>query len=323
MFIIIGCSGLLFLLSLANQKEPGFGATTDVEAIDAELGVVHFMSLNLDNWNEYVKKLSTSNRPVILHIGNSQTQSINQFSNGDSNFVSFLNLLDSVHLHAAATLPNLNMSEANLLFDNILEKIAIDKLYLPLFFDDFRETGLRSGLEVFTSNRDTVINHIRIGKKAEEYILQIGFVKTIYDFKDALRSSLYVGAYRIRNTIFGIKPTTVRRKSPPAYNENWNELVGIIQTAENFNIDVVLYIPPIRGDYEIPYDYNEYQKFKEELQTLTRYEHVELFNFENGVGPELWGKKAGTSLSGEEEIDFMHFTASGHRALSKLLKSTY
>jgi hypothetical protein len=67
---------------------------------------------------------------------------------------------------------------------------------------------------------------------------------------------------------------------------------------------------------EIPYDKNEYAKFKSDIELLAKHYRVEFSNFENLVPPNYWGSKDSTTLDKKQEIDFMHFQAEGHDLLA-------
>ena len=100
---------------------------------------------------------------------------------------------------------------------------------------------------------------------------------------------------------------------------NIQALNEILFTAQDKNIDILLYIAPIRNDIKIPYNLVEYENFKEEVRGVaSKYNNVVFENLEDLVPPEYWGSKVSTSFNGSlEEVDFMHFQAGGHKILAE------
>ena len=84
-------------------------------------------------------------------------------------------------------------------------------------------------------------------------------------------------------------------------------------------VEVVVYIPPIRSDIKIPYNLTEYNNFKKEIKDIAEEYQVNFNSLENIVPSEFWGRKTSTSLRGEDEVDFMHFQAEGHRLLAEAI----
>ena len=67
---------------------------------------------------------------------------------------------------------------------------------------------------------------------------------------------------------------------------------------------------------------NEYEEFKKTAFDLTTKYGAVFLNLENLVEGKYWGEKDSTSLSSNNELDFMHFQFQGHKILSnKLSKS--
>jgi len=321
---------LICALSFLKTIEPGKGETTDVPAYNSNGHLIHMMDVSDTIMKKIISQNSVSKKSTILHLGNSQTQSINQFKFGQTNFISKLSHLDTSHHYIASTLPNINLEEVKFLFDLWDQNIEIDKLLIPVFFDDLRETGLRNSVLRFNCchDKDSSDNYdldnksffsinYRIGEAIDlnftDWLSNFSF----YSVKSEIRSQLFVYLYKMRNTIFRIKPTTERKMIAPSYEKNWRALESLILDSKKKNILTFLYIPPIRNDVQPPYDLIEYNEFKEKLNLISENNsNVYLMNFENIVPYEFWGMKAGTSLENLMEIDFMHFRDEGHQILA-------
>ena len=98
-----------------------------------------------------------------------------------------------------------------------------------------------------------------------------------------------------------------------------NALDNILSLSAEKNIQVLLYIPPLRDDYPRPYVPEEYSDFKETLISVSSKYSVNVFDFESVVPNELWGLKESTGVSNDTELDFMHFQAEGHKKLSNAI----
>ena len=109
---------------------------------------------------------------------------------------------------------------------------------------------------------------------------------------------------------------------PQRYEYNMHALELIIEECIKSNIKVLLYIPPIRSDITIPYDRNDYTKYKSTVESLTKKYPNKVFykNFEGIIPGNLWGYKEATNLKNDREVDFMHFQYRGHQILADSLQ---
>ena len=77
---------------------------------------------------------------------------------------------------------------------------------------------------------------------------------------------------------------------------------------------------PIRNDFKIPYDIEDYNNFKK-FKKYSNPEFNKIFNFRKYCTKSFVGRKDPTSISKDNEIDFMHFQEPGHKILSETLYS--
>jgi hypothetical protein len=134
-----------------------------------------------------------------------------------------------------------------------------------------------------------------------------------------MRGQFFLGLYRLRNTLLGIDAQTRRRMLRPSYQANLDAIGEMLAQARQENIDVLVYIVPIRGDLALPYDPAEYAAFRADIQRLCDFSGAEMLNLEDLVPPQFWGRKDATGLGGQAELDFMHFQYPGHRRLAETL----
>ena len=119
------------------------------------------------------------------------------------------------------------------------------------------------------------------------------------------------------NYIFQIDPTTIRKMLPGQYSKNLNALKALLELTNKNNIKTLIYIVPIRNDIKIPYDIDEYMKFKKEVDQIASSKNIRFKNLENLIPSNMWGKKGSTTVKNKDEIDFMHFKSDGHRLLAE------
>lgn len=99
---------------------------------------------------------------------------------------------------------------------------------------------------------------------------------------------------------------------------------AILQTAATSGVRVLVYVAPIGSDRgERPYVETEYQRFKADIAALARSYGADLENFENLIPEPLWGFKGSTTVDHSIELDFMHFTAAGHRVLAEQIEQRF
>ena len=138
--------------------------------------------------------------------------------------------------------------------------------------------------------------------------------------RETMRGNLFNWIYMLRNTIFGIRPGTVRPMISQNYLKNFSALKAILDISQSNNIEVYMYIPPIRSDVPLPYNTYENEKFKLDLKRLVdNYSNVKLKDYSSIVPGKFWGYKDPTNFIDKSDVDFMHFQYGGHQILSDSL----
>jgi hypothetical protein len=295
-------------------------------------------------------------RPVILNLGNSQTHSINQMKKGEVTYVELLHnrLKNENYDLLCNSLPNINIQEFLLLFEYWKTKLDIKAVVIPLFMDDLRETGIRdvfienlrntsfrladsafpiakkinkelSSFSVTTNENadnddDMKALHATVQERVElEFNAWLSKNTTVWDNRKNVRGDLFNWMYNFRNSLFGITASTRRKLMPSRYNDNMEALKAIIASAKRSGIKLLLYIPPIRKDVDLPYDETEYASFTREIETISVREQLEYKNLDAIIPGQYWGFKAATTVGGKKELDFMHFQFAGHKILADSL----
>lgn len=357
--IIIGSLIGLFLISKITKSKLDFenmalGEETQAYYAQNEDYPLHLEKLkpeSLNQFNEGWRK--RGQKDVALVLGNSQTHSINQMQKGDVTYVEklFLDYKDSLDV-LTISYPNANLQEFYYTFNYALLEFPLQTLILPVFMDDLREDGLRevylkgitedkyflkdtSALSILinkeiaafqvkeeeTTDTDNAALRETYQKKSETYLDDALSQKwSLWGNRKKARGQIFTSLYNLRNTAFGINAQTKRKMIPPNYKKNMKALDLILNLAKSKEVQVLLYIPPIRQDVEVPYNLKEYAKFKSEVETLSKkYSNVTFANLETIVPAKYWGVKKSTNTSGKTELDFMHFQYEGHNRLYEAL----
>lgn len=290
-------------------------------------------------------KGNSSNR--ILWLGNSQLHTINQYRPNDHLAPYWLH--HSLNQDACAwvngiSLPNANFQEylTLLTYATLSNKPSI--VVLSLVFDDLREDGLRDDFRILQSetmheklalsdagidilkkltansvNEENMTNNQGLEGFVQKHFedaltAYLGIHLPIWNERPNLRAKLMTDLYFLRNFVLGIKSTSTRKQIPNRYKKNMAALEATFNLLKHAKIPTIAYIAPIRGDINIPYDAQEYNAWKNQINQLTEIYKIDLLNIEAIVPSEKWGTYHA------DEIDFMHFQGDGHKILSRAIE---
>jgi hypothetical protein len=300
---------------------------------------------------------SRAPKSAALWLGNSQVHAVNQLQPGQVNAAPILfSSLSAQGLDLLTfSLPNANLQEHYVMFEYLRQHMPLKVLILPVCFDDMREEGVRSP-DVSDFVHDAETRRILIGSDIGRRIIKSastassgdgnsnmsnetkGITGTIQEqvekdlnawleehsrlwrARPEIRGWLFYSVlYPLRNSLLGIKPSTTRKMIRSRYSNNRAALEETLRSAGVAGIRVALYIVPLRGGAEIPYDAVEYANFKVDIETLANRYGVTFENMESLVPNAAWGTKGSTTLAADEEVDYMHFSYSGHEILAHAL----
>ena len=292
-------------------------------------------------------------KQTLLWLGNSQLHGINQYKKGDRNAVEALHIALQPNGKdvIAFSLPNANLQEHYLLFAYFVEHFQLNQLLIPVFLDDTRENGIRNTLVDVPIDQATrqVLASTSIGERILEQTADntpsatssassetSGIRATIQEkaetaitgwltahsqtwrSREQARGDIYLLLYNTRNKIFGIRPESQRKIIPANYQANMAAFESILSLAQQKNIQVQVYIPPIRNDISLPYDPKEYSSFKQYVSELCKKHNAAYVNLEKTVPDQYW-KINKPGKNGASTLDFMHFEAPGHEILADTL----
>ena len=330
--------------------------TTTVYAKDVQDRSIHISSIDSLNKQTILHVWNINgNKNVSLVLGNSQAHSINQIKTNDVNYLEFLDKNIGDRQIIGNTYPNASLQDFLIAYFYWKNILPVKDVFIPLFFDDMRElNGINYDFypllvkENFKFNSDNeLLNKLNLNFKAksdkidssktekkstqdltEEFFNRFlnKHWELVWGKRKDIQSLIYSQLYLFRNYIFNITPSSVRKKIPERYFNNMSALDLIINDAVSNKINLFLYIPPIRNDAKLPYDLDDYNKFKEEIKFKSNNynAYIHFVDFSNIVPAKFFGFKSSTSLNNNnKELDFMHFQFSGHQILGDSLLNFY
>jgi hypothetical protein len=310
----------------------GDKTTSVVETLDEQR--INYLDFTVDE--NATEPLIGNKKEFILSFGNSQSHSINAYDpKKDHLFIYYLakNFPNYNVLNLSA--PNANLQEMFLGLVNAEREFGhkIKKVFVSCVFDDTREDGIRPKMKSLVEKNTDTLSKYASGKlmientkeendtahNSKEVLLKYKAENTINKFLEAhsevyanrgkIKGQLDTQIYFFRNWVFGIKPTTKRKKIDVAYNRNLTALKDIEKFCKEHDIELFFYIAPLRHDIEIPYVKSEYEAFKKDVAAV----HT-TYNLENIVPGKYWGETNG------DWVDFMHFKGEGHILLARELE---
>jgi hypothetical protein len=277
----------------------------------------------------------------ILWLGNSQLHAINQAMPTDLPASSIA--ASALRYHGADLItfsqPNANLVEHWILFEALVAVHSFDFLLLPVVFDDMREQNLRPDIEAVLSDPslkerfesselgqrvletltpiEDNVSSVTLQKASEAWITSVMERCCGWEtLRSQVRGKISIFLYKFRNFVFGINASSIRRMLPAAYSQNIEALDAILEAAHHHDVEVILYIPPLRDDAPAPYDATEYATFLDDISAKATLHGAHFYNIEGLVPGALWGLKDSTTFFGEPELDFMHFQLGGHLLLA-------
>jgi len=343
--LILIFSILLFISFFDNQiKFDELALNKEAEKVHEKIDNQNIICSGFKDYKDCINLIKKKDKKeIILYLGNSQINSINQKKEEDHlvSYYLFDKLKEKKKIILTFVLPNGSITEHLIIYEYISNIVNVDKLIVSLVFDDFREGNIRKDIsdflkeekfvEVFnkSKHKKKIYKQINYNKKTNKGGVkspQIFFEKKITDYLDTCcdyeskrsyaSKTIYLKLYILRNYVFNINPTTKRKIIPSAYEKNINSFEDLIISSKRNNTKIYSYIAPIRQDVGIPYVKHEYEMFKSDINKLSNKHSAEFENFENLIPNNLWGTKPATKIGGKNEIDFMHFQGPAHKILS-------
>lgn len=329
-----------------NFEDAALGEQSARVVLDYEDYPIHITSPSelpklVEGW-----EIRGKNRSV-LWLGNSQLHAINQpeANAQPASLRTFVPLQEQGVDVLTFSLPNANPQEHLLLFEDFRRQLPVELLVLPVVFDDFRESSIRESLlplfgvdslqnqliKTKAGRRLSLINAptanqgdasqteagtTSLQDKTEKVLDEwCSKQSVIYAARPQLRGKLFLGAYLLRNRIFGITSQTVRHKIPGRYAINLDAIDAILDVAKSSDVHVLCYVVPLRQDIPTPYDQAEYQDFKLDIERLTLERNATFIDLDLLIEGKHWGEMPDVQ-GGGAGYDFMHFKEGGHILLA-------
>jgi hypothetical protein len=236
---IVATAGFLYINSESNSFENlALGTqTSSYQAKNTTGESIHFLHIDSAEQKQFENFAKHCKDSVLLFLGNSQTHSINQLNTNDKNYVELI-ARSNPKPTLAFSYPNANLQEHFLTLDYVTNKLKVKKLILPVFMDDLREDGIRDAFfsrlyaqhyrlesnSVIASQLNGLLsksstenpgkveqnNGVTIQERSEEFLnAYLDKNTSVWPKRETMRGQLFNWLYMLRNTIFGIRPSTV------------------------------------------------------------------------------------------------------------------
>lgn len=325
-----------------NEMSPeDFALRKDDTHTHEESGGVRYTATSIPEMRQALPVIVASGEPIVLWLGNSQLHTINQMASGDHLAPYWLRqALSARHvLPVGFSLPNANFQEYFVISTWVTSQVAPKLIIISLVFDDLREDDLRgdfrdildpalrsalarasAGVDILhrydaESATETENGEGKIDSELQSALEAklTGFLAKwfpLWQARPGLRGKLLGQVYTMRNAVFGIKATSVRRLIPVRYRRNMDALEQLLGDAADRHVPVLAYIAPLRPDIAPPYDRGQYDEWKGKVSMLVRSYGDTIVNLENLVPGTYWGTYSG------DDVDFMHFQGEGHKRLA-------
>jgi len=351
--VLIAFSALFFAagqkVDLENLAK-GDENTSRREDIDGK----YFTALSVGDIRELLDNQTGGSSPFpspshrIMWLGNSQLHYINQYRQGDHLSPYWLRALWRGSTSIAilgCSLPNVNLQEFLIISRYSAIRSPVQLLIIELCFNNLRDDELRgdfaemlspktaSQLQLTSGTADAIVSRFLLARKeggetgatsvlsgtiqepVEKWLdSHLAAASDLWASRPRIEGMLMGGLYSLRNYVFGIRATTVRKMIKDRYIRNMEALHDILQDSAQRGLPVLLYIAPIRQDRPMPYDGAEYAKWKAEAEEMAEHFGTQLVNLEHLVPGDMWG-----TYKTSTDVDFMHFQGPGHKLVAEAL----
>jgi lysophospholipase L1-like esterase len=228
-----------------------------------------------------------------------------------------------------------SLQEQFVLSQYIVNRVPLDAMIVAIPFNDFMQDGLRDDFVfILTAELRSHLEELSVGKKvvsraakplksdppastisfqarADAWLSErLAAFSELWRMRPDFRAILATDVLSVRNWIFDVQPTRVRKLIKARYDLNMEALTAIVSDLHNKQIAAILYIPPLAQDHPFPYDHDEYKAFKADIMNVAHTYSATMLDLEQAVPADLWDRHA---------IDYMHFNGEGHKLLAKAL----
>jgi len=226
---------IMYSKSNFNAEEFGLGEGTTSHFAASNGFPIHINKLNKEQCSPFLEgiKKNAKKKNITLFLGNSQTHGINQYEMEDSNYVSLLHNKVDLDYIISHSIQNASLQYFLLSLTYLHNKTNLTQVIIPLFYDDFREDGIR---QIFFENliEEDFYLDSSIGSMALELNSELDFLKKknnneetnkkkstqeitedniesflssnskYWSARKDIRSKLFIELYQLRNRAFGI-----------------------------------------------------------------------------------------------------------------------
>lgn len=137
--------------------------------------------------------------------------------------------------------------------------------------------------------------------------------------RDNLRAQVALGYHGWRNRLLGITTTSVRPVPESSYRASLEMIELCLRYAQSGNIQVVIYLAPIRPIQPNPNLPSDVVRFRRDIPALCQRYGAKCLDYVDLVPEELWTNYPDDAVGTKGERDFAHFTGAAHKLLAEKL----
>jgi hypothetical protein len=141
----------------------------------------------------------------------------------------------------------------------------------------------------------------------------------LFSERDNLRMQVALGYHGWRNRLLGITTTSVRPVPESSYRASLEIIELALRYAQSANIQVVIYLAPIRPIQPNPNLPSDVARFRRDVPALCQRYEVKCLDYLDLVPEALWTNYPDEAVGSEGERDFAHFTGAAHKLLAEKL----
>jgi hypothetical protein len=350
----LGLLGAIALIYFANSylvfdfENAGFGKMTASVVGRNEYGTIHCTFENDSHECEKAYKRAGT-PPAVLWLGNSQLSGVNRFTLGEKSAPEVLHEAMRGRGRYVVTygFGGATLFEHAIVFESVVPRYNLETIVLPVVFNNFRDSAVREkALSYLADPRtrqriaasplagslqpymETRSSEQTPDAQVESFALrferflnsELSKIWTLWDKpRSSLRTLVNYAYHMGRQRALGINAQTKRSVISGTYPARLRVFRELLQSARKSNLQVVVYIPPYRGDVEGPYIKSEYIRFKTDIESIANQEMAHFHNIESLVPGTEWGMIE-DYVFGFVDHDFMHFAAGGHVRLANAVE---
>ena len=183
-------------------------------------------------------------------------------------------------------------------------------------------TSLEPVLHAGVSTSTDLINddsHPSYAQRIEQRLQDSANKVSLFSDREDLRVQLSLGFHEWRNRLLRITTASARPVPDSSYRASLEMLELALRYAHSANIQVFVYLAPIRPIQPNPNLPSDVIRFRQDVPAICKRYDVKCFDYLDLVPESLWTNYTADAAGTEGQRDFAHFTGAAHKLLAERL----